>query len=123
MVVKRKGLRYSIIQYAKRLLFKLVGFFFDKENWKSPRFWITTLLGLRALTLICREYGMSPFKKSLKGEHVFLTGAGSGIGRLMAIKLGQLGCRLSLSDINAEGLEETRKLCCASNVLNENINI
>lgn len=43
---------------------------------------------------------MSPLKKSLKDEHVFLTGAGSGIGRGMAIKLGQMGAKLSLSDIN-----------------------
>ena len=50
------------------------------------------------------EYGMNPFKKNLKGDHVFLTGAGSGIGQGMAVKLGKLGCKLSLSDINMEGL-------------------
>lgn len=47
---------------------------------------------------------MNPFKKNLKGDHVFLTGAGSGIGQGMAVKLGKLGCKLSLSDINMEGL-------------------
>ncbi len=34
------------------------------------------------------EYGKNPFKKSLKSNHVSLTGAGSGIGRLMAVKFG-----------------------------------
>lgn len=49
-------------------------------------------------------------KKSLKGEHVFLTGAGSGIGRYMAIEFAKMGCKLSLSDINVDGLEETSKI-------------
>ena len=50
------------------------------------------------------EFGRNPFKKSLKSDHVFLTGAGSGIGRLMAIRLGKMGCKLSLSDVNMAGL-------------------
>jgi NADPH:quinone reductase-like Zn-dependent oxidoreductase len=39
-------------------------------------------------------------KKSVRGEHVFLTGAGSGLGRYMAIELAKLGSNLSISDIN-----------------------
>ena len=50
------------------------------------------------------EYGMNPLKKQLKNDHVFLTGAGGGIGRLMAIRLGKMGCKLSLSDVNMAGL-------------------
>ena len=34
-----------------------------------------------------KEQGWLPLKKSVDGKHVFLTGAGSGLGRLMAIKL------------------------------------
>lgn len=37
-----------------------------------------------------------------------VTGAASGIGRSLAIKLGSMGYRLHLADRNAEGLEETR---------------
>ena len=48
-------------------------------------------------------------KKSLRNEHVFLTGAGSGIGRYMAIQLAKMGAKLSISDVNMEGLEETSK--------------
>lgn len=48
-------------------------------------------------------------KKSLEGEHVFLTGAGSGIGRLMAIDFAKQGCSLTLTDVNMEGLEQTSK--------------
>jgi all-trans-retinol dehydrogenase (NAD+) len=46
-------------------------------------------------------------KKSLRNEHVFLTGAGSGIGRLMAISLAKMGAKVSISDVNMIGLEET----------------
>jgi len=49
-------------------------------------------------------------KKSLKGEHVFITGAGSGLGRYMSISFAKMGCKLSLSDVNMQGLEETSKL-------------
>lgn len=38
---------------------------------------------------------------------MFLTGAGSGLGRFTAIELAKMGCNLSLSDVNMEGLEET----------------
>jgi NAD(P)-dependent dehydrogenase (short-subunit alcohol dehydrogenase family) len=37
-----------------------------------------------------------------------LTGAGSGLGRLMAIILSEHRANLTLSDINEQGLEETK---------------
>ena len=40
-----------------------------------------------------------------------ITGAASGIGRATALKMSSLGARLSLSDINAAGLEATKNLC------------
>ena len=45
--------------------------------------------------------------KIQKGNQVFITGAGSGIGRATAMAMGQLGTRLFLTDINARGLDET----------------
>lgn len=39
-----------------------------------------------------------------------ITGAGSGIGRAMAVTLARSGARLALSDINEDGLEETKQL-------------
>ena len=66
---------------------------------------------MRAAYVAMNEYGKNPFKKSLNGDHVFLTGAGSGIGRLMAIRLGKLGCKLSLSDVNMAGLQEKKSQC------------
>ena len=68
------------------------------------------------------EYGKNPFKKSLAKDHVFLTGAGGGIGRLMAIEFGKLGSKLSLSDINMSGLNETKALMMKAGVPAANIN-
>ncbi|MBL4620635.1 MAG: SDR family NAD(P)-dependent oxidoreductase [Marinicaulis sp.] len=39
-----------------------------------------------------------------------ITGAGSGIGRALALDLATRGAALALSDINQDGLDETRKL-------------
>ena len=45
--------------------------------------------------------------KSLKGKVAAVTGAGSGIGRALAIDLAQRGCRVAASDIQAEAAAET----------------
>ena len=39
-----------------------------------------------------------------------ITGAGSGMGRELAIHLAQMGCHVALSDINAEQLAQTQEL-------------
>ena len=39
----------------------------------------------------------------------------------MAIKLGQIGCKLSLSDVNTAGLEETKQICMKNGVSAEKI--
>lgn len=49
-------------------------------------------------------------KKNVAGEIVLITGAGSGLGRLMAIKFASLGAILVLWDINEEGNMETCRL-------------
>ena len=47
-----------------------------------------------------REHNNLPFQEDLKGKHIYLTGAGSGLGRLLALKLAKQGAKLTLSDIN-----------------------
>uniref|UniRef100_A0A8R1DID5 Uncharacterized protein n=1 Tax=Caenorhabditis japonica TaxID=281687 RepID=A0A8R1DID5_CAEJA len=46
-------------------------------------------------------------RKDVRGQTVLITGAGSGLGRLMAYEFGKLGARLVLWDINEPGNEET----------------
>lgn len=46
----------------------------------------------------------------LKNSVAVVTGAGSGIGRQLAIKLAQSGASLALSDINQGGLDETAQM-------------
>ncbi|KAM4705977.1 epidermal retinol dehydrogenase 2 [Rhinophrynus dorsalis] len=49
-------------------------------------------------------------RKNVAGEIVLITGAGSGIGRLMALEFARLGSTLVLWDINQEGNRETCRL-------------
>ena len=44
---------------------------------------------------------------SFEGKVAVITGAGSGIGRALALNLARKGAKLALSDIDAEGLAET----------------
>jgi len=48
--------------------------------------------------------------RSLNGKVAVITGAGSGMGRSMALRLAEDGARIAIWDINGEGAEETAKL-------------
>ena len=49
--------------------------------------------------------------KSFRNKVAAITGAGSGIGRSLALQLARDGAALALSDVNAEGLAATVALC------------
>lgn len=98
-----------------------MAYFGNPENLKKPQFWILTAVFLRFAYVFMNERGWNPFKKNITGDHVFLTGAGGGIGKLMALRLGLLGCKLSLSDINTEILEKCATFLVSKGVPAENI--
>lgn len=52
--------------------------------------------------------------KRYEGQSVIITGAGSGLGRAMALRFAAEGARLVISDIKAEGLEATKADIAAS---------
>lgn len=53
------------------------------------------------------------------GKTAVITGAGSGIGRALARQLNDQGCKLLISDISEQGLEETIQLLNRKDVLVE----
>jgi len=65
---------------------------------------ITSIVGL-----ILLRYLLPRSQKNLTGQRCLITGAGSGIGRLMALQFAKEGCDLSLWDINKEAVDTVAK--------------
>ena len=59
------------------------------------------LVGLIVYAFL-KNYGYL-HKKSVAGDHIFITGASSGIGRQMAIKFAKKGAKISIADVNLPG--------------------
>lgn len=52
-------------------------------------------------------------KQYFSGANVVITGAGSGIGRLMALRIVEMGGRVAIWDINTEAAQTTADMACA----------
>ena len=57
------------------------------------------MLSLQDLYYICFGYP----EKELKNDVALITGGGSGLGRLLAIRLGKMGTKVIIWDINKQG--------------------
>ena len=57
-----------------------------------------------------RDKGWLPFKKSIKDDHVYITGAGSGLGRKISIFMARQGAKITCADIDFESAIETVRL-------------
>jgi NAD(P)-dependent dehydrogenase (short-subunit alcohol dehydrogenase family) len=60
---------------------------------------------------------------SLAGKAVVITGAGSGIGRALALAAGGQGARLALSDVDAAGLAHTARLVGTATVRTDQLDV
>jgi all-trans-retinol dehydrogenase (NAD+) len=68
---------------------------------------ILVLLGI----WLIRKLMVRARRHKLPGKVVVITGAGSGIGRLLALKFAKHGCKLALWDINEQGLQQVTAEC------------
>jgi 2-polyprenyl-3-methyl-5-hydroxy-6-metoxy-1,4-benzoquinol methylase len=83
--------------------------FFQRGGFYSKCHWFILFIILYAFSAFLKKTGMW-FKKSIRGKHVFLTGAGSGLGRLVAIELAKLGAKLTIVDINEKTCQTTKNM-------------
>jgi NAD(P)-dependent dehydrogenase (short-subunit alcohol dehydrogenase family) len=61
--------------------------------------------------------------RKIQGSVAVVTGAGSGIGRALAVSLASQGAQLALADVNAAGLEETRTLLGSAVARNYHVDV
>ncbi|GMS93573.1 hypothetical protein PENTCL1PPCAC_15748, partial [Pristionchus entomophagus] len=81
---------------------------------------VVTLLQVTAMILWGSIKALLPIgvlpRKSVDRQICLITGAGSGLGRMMAIEFAKLGCTLVLWDVNEKGNEETKIMLGKSGV-------
>ncbi len=80
-----------------------------KQNIFVEIIWTLILVHKTILSAICRTiFGVA--QKSVRGQKILITGAGSGLGRLMALDFAERGAEIIAWDINTAGNEATAKM-------------
>ncbi len=74
--------------------------------WSKLPLWAKAIIVSGAACALKEAYERAT-EKAVEGEVVLITGAGSGIGRLMALKFAKLGAQLVLWDVNEAGVNTT----------------
>uniref|UniRef100_A0A8C8YU61 Short chain dehydrogenase/reductase family 16C member 5 n=1 Tax=Prolemur simus TaxID=1328070 RepID=A0A8C8YU61_PROSS len=81
------------------------------SHWRSGKKLLVFLAKSLLALLEAAIFALLPKpRKSVVGEVVLITGAGRGLGRLLALRFARLGSVLVLWDVNKEGNEETSKM-------------
>nr|XP_022916266.1 estradiol 17-beta-dehydrogenase 11 [Onthophagus taurus] len=70
---------------------------------------LTLMYSVRSLVNFFIPAAYEPVK-NVKGDVILITGGGSGLGRLLSIKLSKLGAKIVIWDVNEKGMEETVKM-------------
>lgn len=83
-----------------------------REASHRKRNWLVLFIFLYAFYTWAKERGWLP-KNSVRGKHVFITGAGSGLGRLLALKLAKLGAKVTVTDLFLESAKQTKDMIIA----------
>ena len=74
------------MEYLSKLWQAIKARFISNGGFTGPKNILFLLLSIYGLYTIAKTKGLLPHK-SLKDKHIFITGAGMGLGRLMAIAL------------------------------------
>lgn len=99
---------YSLV-IIQAILFLL---YFTGKGYIMSLMWEVTSIIIRALLHVFMSgfrWILPSQRKSLRKEIALVTGAASGIGRLMALRLASKGCRVVIWDIDSDGLEAVTK--------------
>ena len=101
--------RQKIMNFLARYMLMFQYNFKKRGGWTSKRNLAGIFLILWAFYTWMRERGFLP-KKSVRGKHVFITGAGSGLGRLLALRFAQLGAKVTVSGLILKDVNETKRM-------------
>jgi hypothetical protein len=100
---------HKMLQYLQIIYYYVKSKIWKSGDLKSKRNIFLIFVFLYSAWAFLKENGLW-FKKSIKGKHIFLTGAGQGLGRLLAIRLAKKGAKLTITDINDTTLQQTKRM-------------